>query len=194
MVNAQIRLVLQRLPKKLPGCQGSTQSTQGGRTPLVPLPLWRSVQRRGYPAMGPVPSHPEVSYMEPARARQHPGKCERSALLEEQRGGPEGGRPASHLPAPPLNLQLAWSVGGTRHVQSNQRNWLGVSSDSRTLGNGNSAKRGSVKDDLGDRLQLKTSSTEPERSKAGIIAITGKQKQTHSALRTHTTHKEPFQY
>lgn len=114
MVNAQVRLVLQRLTKKLPGCQGPTQSTQGGRTPLVPLPLWRSVQRSGYPAMGPVPSHPEVSYMDPARARQHPGKCERSTRLEEQRGGPEGGRPASHSPLPPLNLQLAWSVGGTR--------------------------------------------------------------------------------
>lgn len=82
--------------------------------PRRSLCLFGQVFRRGYPAKRAVPSHPEVSYTEPARARQHPGKCERSTCLEEQRGGPEGGRPASHIFPPPLNLQLAWSVGGTR--------------------------------------------------------------------------------
>lgn len=80
----------------------------------------------------------------------------------------EGQRLATRWTRPPrflLPLQRTvchrppWD--NTQNVQTSQRDWLDVSSDSRTLGNENSAKSGSVTDDLGDRLQLKTSSIEP---------------------------------
>lgn len=76
--------------------------------PRWSLCLFRQVFRRGYPAMRAVPSHPEVSYMEPARARQHPGKCERSTCLEEQRVDQrvEGLPPTSSL----LPSTFSWSV------------------------------------------------------------------------------------
>lgn len=66
----------------------------------------------------------------------------------------------------------------TQNVQTSQRAGLDVSSDSRTLGNENSAKSGSVTDDLGDRLQLKTSSIEPKSTvnKASVITITTERK------------------
>lgn len=77
--------------------------------------------------------------------------------------------PASHPRRSPLDLQ-PWPGPGEqeepRNVPADQRNGLGVSSDSNTE-NGNSSNRGPVREDRGDRLQLNTSSIEPGERKAG---------------------------
>lgn len=77
--------------------------------------------------------------------------------------------PASHPRRSPLDLQ-PWPRPGEqeepRNVPADQRNGLGVSSDSNTE-NGNSSNRGPVREDRGDRLQLNTSSIEPGGRKAG---------------------------
>lgn len=138
-------------PREFPGWPGPKQSTQGSRTPLLPLPRWRSVQRKGCAqARGQRPPTLKSAHLACQGDTQGKGRPE----APRGRGGHVGGRPASHL----LHVPSTFSFGSglacgrnRKNVQSNQRDWLGVSSDSRTLGNGNSAKRGSVKDDLDDR-------------------------------------------
>jgi hypothetical protein len=117
---------------------------------------------------GPTPFYPSNISLKEARytrrARYLAGEGTEEPSIEAMPGkGVEV--PASHLLLP-LNLQSGRGLvcrSDSENVLSNQTNGLCVSSDSRTLGNGNSAKRGSVRDDLGDRLQLKTSSIEPTK-------------------------------
>lgn len=95
---------------------------------------------------------------------------------------------------PALTLQPAachrlQSEDDSQSVQTHQIKWLDVSSDSRTLGNDNCANSGSVTDDLGDRLQLKTSSIEPRNTVNTAFIITSLQKE--SAFKAHP--KQPFQ-
>lgn len=105
-----------------PRTPGHKRNIQGGRTLPLPLPLQRSVKRRGTAqAMGPKPSHPEDSCISPAKAS--PTKMERRGLCRSR--GQRYPPPISLGSPQPWVLAQAWGVGGAAKCPIQSDKWVG---------------------------------------------------------------------
>lgn len=107
---------------------GRVREVPGYDACCFPLCLWRSIQRRGT--------------FQPWGQSLHP-EGDRAAKASPQKEGASVGGEGLEVPAPHsltslvLMLAMAWGVGGIQNIRPNQINGFGVSSDSRTHGNGN---------------------------------------------------------